>query len=454
MRHIQELCELVHNIVKLWPVFDNFDEKSTRQLEEAAADRASYKDVTHRAGRVPPGRVPPIPGESVSVTVPRADLVPVCALLTALICSAGACSGVESTNPPQGQQRPGGAGGGPAVPVTVTTVAQEAVPLEIQVIGAVEPLATVAVRAQITGELTSVNFREGDDVTKGQALFTLDRRPLEAVLAQAEANLARDVAQAANARAQAARYQDLAQRGIATREQVDTTKTAATALEAVVDADKAAIENAKVQLQYATISAPLSGRTGALMVHPGSLIRANDATPLVVINQVAPISVSFSVPERQLPDLKRYMAKGSVVVHAEVPNQTARDTGRVTFVDNLIDRATGTIRVKGTFDNRGRHLWPGQFVNVTVTLTTVPDAITVPSVAIQNGPQGQFVYVVTKEKAAEMRPITVERTRGDQTVIASGVVAGETVVTDGQLRLTPGSKVAIKTADADRKGRS
>lgn len=190
------------------------------------------------------------------------------------------------------------------------------------------------------------------------------------------------------------------------------------------------------------------------MVHPGSLIRANDATPLVVINQVAPISVSFSVPERQLPDLKRYMARGSVVVHAEAPNQAARDTGRVSFIDNLIDRATGTIRVKGTFDNRGRHLWPGQFVNVTVTLTTVPDAITVPSVAVQNGPQGQFVYVVTQEKAVEMRPITIERTRGDQTVIASGVVAGETVVTDGQLRLTPGSKVAIKTADADRKGRT
>lgn len=451
---MQELCELVHNDVNLWPAFDNYGAISERQLGEAAAARALYKDVTHRAGRVPPGRVPPIPGESVPVTVLRADLVPAFALVTALVCGAGACSGVENANPPQDQPRPGSAGGGPAVPVTVATVAREAVPLEIQVIGAVEPLATVPVRAQITGELTSVNFREGGDVTKGQALFNLDRRPLEAVLAQAEANLARDVAQAANARAQAARYQDLAQRGIATREQVDTTKTAATALEAVVDADKAAIENAKVQLQYATIAAPLSGRTGALMVHPGSLIRANDATPLVVINQVAPISVSFSVPERQLPDLKRYMARGSVVVHAEAPNQAARDTGRVSFIDNLIDRATGTIRVKGTFDNRGRHLWPGQFVNVTVTLTTVPDAITVPSVAVQNGPQGQFVYVVTQEKAVEMRPITIERTRGDQTVIASGVVAGETVVTDGQLRLTPGSKVAIKTADADRKGRT
>lgn len=337
------------------------------------------------------------------------------------------------------------------MPVTVTTARQQAVPVEIKVIGAVEPLSTVSVRAQITGELTSVNFREGDDVTRGQVLFTLDRRPLESALAQAEANLARDVAQAANARAQAVRYQDLAQRGIATKEQVDTTRTAATALEAVVDADRAAIENVKIQLQYATVSAQLSGRTGALMVHPGSLVRANDAAPLVVINQVAPISVSFSVPERQFAELKRYMAKGSVKVQAEIPGETAVETGRVAFVDNLIDRSTGTIRVKGSFDNRGRRLWPGQFVNVTVTLTTVADAITVPATAVQTGPQGQFVYVVTKEQAAEMRPITIERTYGEQTVIASGLVAGETIVTDGQLRLTPGSKVAIKSPDAGKK---
>ncbi len=328
--------------------------------------------------------------------------------------------------------------------MTVTTVAQKAVPVEIQVIGTVEPVSTVPVRAQLTGELTSVNFREGDDVTKGQVLFTLDRRPLEAVLAQAEANLARDLAQAANARAQAARYQDLAQRGIATKEQVDTTRTAATALESVVDADRASIENAKVQTQYATITAQLSGRTGALMAHPGSLVRANDTTPLVVINQVTPVSVTFSIPERQLPELKRYMAKGPVVVRAQVPGDGAVETGRVTFIDNLIDRTTGTIKVKGTFANANRRLWPGQFVNVAVTLTTVQDAIAVPSVAVQSGPQGTFVYVVTAEKAAEVRPVTVERTFGDDSILSAGVTAGETVVTDGQLRLTPGSPVAIK----------
>ena len=381
------------------------------------------------------------------------------ALLLSLL--AGACTGSGATNPARAdaQARPSapgaaqggaarggpGAPGGGAVPVTVTTVASKPAPVEIEVIGSVEPLSTVPVRAQITGELTSVKFHEGDEVVRGQVLFTLDRRPLEAALALAEANLARDTAQAANARAQAARYQDLAQRGIATREQVDTTRTAAIALDSVLEADRATIENAKVQLQYATIAAPLSGRTGALIVHPGSLVRANDATPMVVINQVAPISVGFSVPERRLTELKRYLARGPVVVAAVIPgSEGPPEKGRVSFVDNAVDRTTGTIRVKGTFDNRSRHLWPGQFVNATVTLTTVQDATTVPSVAIQTGPQGTFAYVITADQTAEVRPVTVERTRGDESIIATGLQPGETIVIDGQLRLTPGSRVSIK----------
>ncbi len=363
-------------------------------------------------------------------------------------CSLGGSERAGGATAPAGAQT-----GGPPVPVTVATVTEKTVPVDIQVIGAVEPLSTVPVRAQLTGELTSVHFREGDDVTKGQVLFTLDRRPLEAALAQAEAALARDLAQAANARAQAVRYQDLAQRGIATKEQVDTTRTAATALEAVVEADRAAIENARVQLQYATITAPLSGRTGALMVHPGSLVRANDTAPLVVINQVAPIAVTFSVPERRLPELKRYMARGRVEVQAEIPGEADPEHGRVAFLDNLIDRATGTIRAKGSFENRQQRLWPGQFVNVTVTLTTMPNRLTVPSVAVQTGPEGPFVYVVTAQNAAEMRPVTVERTHGDDTVITSGLTAGETIVTDGQLRLTPGSRVAIKQPEPAAGGR-
>lgn len=382
-------------------------------------------------------------------TAMRASLA---GLLSALLLTA-ACSGKAAEQAPPAGGRGGPGGPGP-VPVTVGTVTQQTVPLDIQVIGTVEPLQTVQVHAQITGALTSVNFTEGDDVTRGQALFTLDKRPLDAALAQAEANLARDTAQAANARAQAARYQDLATRGIATREQTDTSAASATALGATVEADRAAIENAKVQLQYATIVAPISGRTGALMVHSGSLVRANDAAPLVVINQVSPISVGFGIPEAQLSDLKRYMGQGSVTVSATLPGEPTGENGRVAFVDNLVDRTTGTIRVKGTFANATRHLWPGQFVNVTVTLTTIPNAVTIPSIAIQQGPQGQFVYVVKQDKTAEVRPISVERARGDASIIKSGVQPGETIVTDGQLRLTPGSRVSIKNAETQKKADS
>src|SRR5436190_24208904 len=229
-----------------------------------------------------------------------------------------ACSGGEAVQ----ATPPAGRGGGPntAVPVATATVTDKAIPLEIDVIGTVEAYSTVSVRAQLTGELTSVTFKEGDDVRKGQVLFTLDRRPLEAVLAQAQANLDRDLAQAANAKSQAQRYQDLADRGIATKEQVETSRTSATALDATVGADRAALDNAKVQLQYATISAPIAGRTGALMVHAGNLVRANDTTLLVVINQVTPINVTFSIPEARLTALKRDLAARSLKVAACPPN--------------------------------------------------------------------------------------------------------------------------------------
>src|SRR5438874_2956065 len=234
--------------------------------------------------------------------------------LTAALADAGCSAGGEAVSPAQQGGR--GAGQQPAVPVTVAQVEQKPVPIALGVIGTVEAYTNVAVRAQITGELTSVNFKEGDDVAKGQVLFTLDRRPLEAALQQAQANVDRDLAQAATARAQAARVQDLAGRGTATREQLDQSTTNAAALDAAVNADRAAVENAKVQLQYATIAAPISGRTGALMVHAGNLVRANDTAPLVVINQVSPIFVSFGIPEGQLPALKKYMSEGSLHVEA------------------------------------------------------------------------------------------------------------------------------------------
>jgi multidrug efflux system membrane fusion protein len=360
------------------------------------------------------------------------------------------CSGGEASNvPPSGA---GGRGGAPApVPVTVAPVVQKSMPIEIRVIGSAEAYSTVAVRAQITGQLTSVKFTEGDDVTQGQILFALDRRPLEAALQQAEANLERDVAQAANAQANAKRYQDLAERGIATREQVDTTRTGAEALSATVEADRAAVENAKVQLQYATIAAPISGRTGTLMVHEGNLVRANDTIPLVTINQVTPINVSFAIPESRLPELKRYMAQRTLQVVASPPTEDGPPAvGKIGFVDNSVDQSTGTIRIKGTFPNTDRRLWPGQFVNVTVALTDDPTSIVVPTAAIQVGQQGQYAFVVKADRSVENRIVVVDRSSGTETVIKSGLKPGETVVTDGHLRLVAGSRVNIKEEEAPK----
>jgi multidrug efflux system membrane fusion protein len=354
-------------------------------------------------------------------------------------CSQSGRAEGAAGGPPQG--------GAPAVPVTLAKVSRKPMPLELNAIGTVEASSSVAVRAQITGELTSVNFKEGDDVEQGQVLFTLDHRPLEAALKQAEAALARDQAQLANATAQAQRSKELAERGIATREQVDTTATAATALEATVGADKAAVENATVQLQYATIKAPLSGRTGVLMVHPGNLVRANDPTPLVVINQVSPVQVSFGIPERQLALLKQHLAQNTLRVEARPqgdPEQPA--VGRISFVDNAVDQTTGMIRIKGTFANGDRRLWPGQFVNVVTVLATDPEAIVVPSVAVQSGQQGSYVFVVKDDRTVELRPVAVARTNGADSIIEKGLKEGEIVVTDGQLRLVPGSRISDKTA--------
>jgi multidrug efflux system membrane fusion protein len=333
----------------------------------------------------------------------------------------------------------------PAVPVAVGRVIEKDVPLDITAVGTVEAYSTVAVRAQVTGELKAVNFRQGDDVEAGQVLFTLDPRPLEAALNQAEANLQRDSAQAANAKVIAQRMEDLVERGVGTREQRDTARTQAAALDAVVGANKAAVENARVQLQYATIRAPISGRTGALMVHAGNLVRANDQMPLVVINQVTPIYVSFGIPEGLLPDLRRHMARGELDVQAIPPNEElAPAAGRITFVDNQVDQTTGTIRMKATFPNSSRRLWPGQFVNVTVRLTVDRGAMVVPSVAVQAGPEGQYVFIVKNDQTVEMRPVVVARSVGGDTVVTGGVKPGEAVVTDGQLRLVPGSRISIK----------
>ena len=379
------------------------------------------------------------------------SLLPLSLLCLASVLATGCNRDAAVAAAPTGR----GAGAGAAVPVVIAAVVQKPMPLEIDVIGSVEAYSTVAVRSQITGQLTSVNFKEGDDVRAGQVLFELDRRPLEGALAQAEANLAKDLALAANAKQQLQRYQDLAKEGLTTRDQLDTSTSTAASLDATVGADRAAVENAKVQLNYATITSPISGRTGRFIVHVGNLVLSTDATPLVNINQVSPIYVSFGVPEARLPELKRYMALRPIRVDARAPTDTdPPSNGVIDFVDNAVDQTTGTIRVKGAFPNADRRLWPGQFVNVVVTLSVDPNAIVVPSAAVQTGDRGPYVFVIKPDKTADQRMVTVERINGAETIIQNGLKAGETVVTDGALRLVPGSRTTIKNDNAGPKAES
>jgi multidrug efflux system membrane fusion protein len=372
----------------------------------------------------------------------------VIAAAAASACSGGEAATEKSPAPAAASGRGAGGGrrgGGGDVPVTIATVERKAMPITIDGIGTVIAASTVAVHPQITGTLTEVHFIEGQDVKKGDVLITLDKRPFEAALQQAQATLDRDIAQAAYTRAQSARTIDLQKRGIATKDQADQSVAAAAALDATVAADRAAVENAKVQLDYATIASPLDGRTGLLQVHPGNLVRATDTQPIVTINKITPVYVSFAVPEARLPALKRYMAQGELPASAHAPDDTGDpSTGRITFIDNAVDATTGQIKVKGTFPNNDRRLWPGQFVQVSVQLTSDPNAITVPSAAVQTGQQGDYVFVVKTDQTADLRPVTVERTSGDTSVIRSGLQPGETVVTDGQLRLVPGSRVSVK----------
>ncbi len=335
-----------------------------------------------------------------------------------------------------------------AVPVVVAVAEQRDVPIEVKSIASVEPYVTVGIKTMVSGEITTVNFKEGQDVSKGQLLFTIDRRPMEADLRRAEATLARDQATAANDRAQAARYAALMKEGVVAQEQAEQMTTAADASDALVKADRAAVENAKVALQYAQVYAPISGRTGNLMVQLGNVVKANPDNPIVTINQISPIYVTFTVPEQYLGDIKRYMAQRPLSVSAQIPNEPNPIVGNLTFIDNAVDRQTGSIKLKATFANADRRLWPGQFVNATLTLATQPNAIIVPTEALQSGQQGQFVYVVRADNVAEARPVTVARTLEGKSVIASGLQPGERVITDGQLRIRSGeSKVDIRQSE-------
>ena len=387
-----------------------------------------------------------------------------------------------------------GDGGGP-VPVVVATVMEKDVPINIDVIGNVEAYSTISVKAQVGGQLTKVDFQEGDYVKKDDLLFTIDQRPFQAQLSQAQAqysqaqansardtaalgqakaNLARDTANQTYAQNESTRYSKLFEQGIVSREQTDQMHANADALSQTILADKAAIEsaqaqigadkasvenaaamvdNAKVQLSYTSIRSPIDGRTGNLAVKQGNIVAAN-TMELMTIAEVHPIYVTFSVPEAQLGDIKKYMAMGKLPVTARSQDDTATtQTGVLTFIDNTVDSTTGTIKLKGTFQNPDNKLWPGEFVRVSLRLTMHPNAVVVPNEAVQTGQDGQFVYVVKTDRTVEMRPV-VTSTRVDQDlVVDSGLMPGETIVTEGQLRLAPGARVQVGGGRGGRGGR-
>jgi multidrug efflux system membrane fusion protein len=337
-----------------------------------------------------------------------------------------------------------GSSRGPAVPVLVAEVRAKDVPLEITAIGNVEPYSTVQVKALVGGQMMSVHFKEGQDVRKEDVLFEIDPRPFEIALKQAESTLAKDQALLKNAEDDVSRYVELAQKDYITRENFEQLRVNAEVLRASVKSDEAAVAQARLQLEYCTIRSALDGRTGSLMVYPGNIVKANDTSALVVIYQTSPIYVSFSVPEQSLPLIKKHMARGDLKTEVMPGENENPLTGILTFVDNAIDASTGTILLKATFPNKEKRLWPGQFVNVVLTLAIEKNATVVPSQAVQTGQSGQFVMVVGTNLTVESRPVEVERTYGGDSVIGSGLKTGEIVVTDGLLRLVPGSRVEIK----------
>jgi len=405
-------------------------------------------------------------------------LLPIVALTLAGCSSEGVNAG--SPGPGGGKGGKKGFGGGD-VPVTVATVSERTVPVEVNVIGNVEAYSTISVKAQVGGELTKVYFKEGDFVKKGDPLFSIDPRAFQAaldsatatvakdqaVLGQAKANLAKDKANLRYQQATATRYAELLKTGIISKDQAeqlsataDATTQSVAADEAVIqsasadlEAARAAVESAQVQLSYTKISSPIDGRTGNLSVKLGNVVPAN-TVELITITQIEPIYVTFAVPEAQLGDVKRYMAEHALTVRAKTQDESAvEESGTLTFVDNAVDTTTGTIKLKGTFENHDRKLWPGQFVRVSLRLSMRANAIVVPNQAIQTGQNGTFVYVVRPNRTVEVRPVTASLRVDQDMVIDTGLESGETVVTEGQLRLAPDSHVSIRDGRGGPAGR-
>ena len=351
-----------------------------------------------------------------------------------------------SADSPAGRGRGRGAGGAGSAPtpVLVSKVGQKTMPIEAKAIGTVEAYSTVSIRSQIGGQLMEAHFKDGDYVRKGQLLLTIDPRPYEAALAQAKAELARDRAVAVNNRAQAGRYLQLLAAGVVPAQQTESFTSAADSSDATVSADEAAVQTAQLNVEFCKIYSPIDGRTGTLMVKPGNLVKAADI-PILVINQLNPILVDFTLPQQYLPDVKKYMAAGSLTVTATLPNDpSTSEQGTLTFVDNSVDATTGSILLRATFANTQNRLWPGLYVNVVLRLSQENDAIVVPTAAIMQSQKGTIIYVVKADRTAEARTVATSRTVEDETVIVSGVKPGETIVTDGQSQLVDGSKVQIK----------
>jgi len=355
-------------------------------------------------------------------------------LLPGAVLIAGACS---KPAPPKR----------PPTPVSVTTVRRTTMPYVITSNGVVEPLQTVSVESQVSGILQRVAFSEGQDVHVGDVLFQIDSRPYVATLNQARGQLARDEAQAANARREAARYDALVQQGYVTQSQTDQARSTAASAAATVEADRATVAKAQVDVSNCTIRAPITGRTGSLLVRQGNVVKSG-GDPLVVINQIQPILVRFTVPQSQFPDIQRYSTGKKILAVSAAPSEGSSTSysGTLSFVDNNVDTNSGTVLLKAKFENAEGTLWPGQFVKVGLQLYVDANALTVPSAAVMTSQQGTYIFTVDEKNSAKQAPVVVARTVDSLAVIASGVTEGEKVILTGQSRLTNGSKVSIKGA--------
>jgi len=370
----------------------------------------------------------------------RQVMLPILLISVAAVFITSGCANKEQV------QAAGDPAGRPAAPVVVANVEQRDIPVQIHAIGNVEAYQMVQIRSQVNGQIQKIFFKEGEDVREGQKLFQLDKRPFEADLDKAAGQLKHDQAQAENSRLQAERYSGLEKEGIAAHEQADQLRAQARADAAAVEADKAAVEAARVQLQYTDILAPISARAGVLMINLGNLVKANDTPYLVQLNQVTPIYVTFSVPESNLDRVRQRFNSGQLKVLALPKGQSdSAVNGRLTFIDNGVDTTTGMFKLKGTFQNRDRRLWPGQYVDVALELSTQKNAVVVPTKAIQNGQQGDYVYVVRTDSTAESRPVKQVGTYQNLTLVAEGLKPGEQVIVNGQMRVAPNAKVVVQS---------